>query len=295
VSGTTTLDRVLGLTAIPDLAHLHPGDLASLAERTEERWAEPDTPCTPEDDEGEVCLLLEGSLTIAATATVVHAPALVAATETLAGIVLPTRAGPEGARIITLRRDVLEWVMADVYEIWIAMLRHVAARWFAAAPRTVEPARIARPGFVDDPASLVTRIVLLSESDLFGELRAITVGRLASAMAEHSLDRDEPLWEEGDASDECYVVLEGGFSRGTGSDREALPSGPGAVFGMREMFAGVTRSGCVAANESSRVLRLSYEAVLDEFEDDPDDAATLLQALARRTLRDEAEREEMER
>jgi hypothetical protein len=64
---------------------------------------------------------------------------------------------------------------------------------------------------------------------------------------------------------------------------------------MREMFAGVTRSGCVAANESSRVLRLSYEAVLDEFEDDPDDAATLLQALARRTLRDEAEREEMER
>ena len=291
---STTLERVSAITRIPALADLHPDDLASLAGRAEERRIGPGETYSSEDGDRAVCLLLSGGLEVGAERRTVAAPALVGAVEALAGVGLPTRAGDEGAHVATLDRHALGWVMADVYEVWVAMLRHTASRWLAAERLVAEPPRIHPPPRLDAPSSLVTRILLLSGADLLGSLRPCTVGRLASEIEELRLPAAAVLWEAGSTSDDIFVVVEGAFVRSSGSGSasgsETLPADPGAVLGLREALAKALRASRVATTADARVLRLSCETLIDELEDDPDAAEALLALLARRVLDAEATR-----
>jgi hypothetical protein len=284
-------DRVLALTRVPALASLLPDELASLAERLEERALSPHEVCT-DGDETAVCLLHSGALSVGDEGRRVDSPALVGLVEALARESLTLRAGASGARVSLLARDDLEWVMEDVYEVWIAMLRHAAGRWLDAEPRLADAPRVVRPRGREAPSSLFTRIQLLSEIDLFRELRPMAVGRLAKAMQECSFQAGEELWDEASASEACFVVVSGRFGTdGQDADDaagEATRGGPGAVLGLRAALAGRARNERVTALSESRALRLKIGALIDELEDDPSGAIAMLESLAHRVLRAEA-------
>jgi len=179
--------------------------------------------------------------------------------------------------------------MTDVYEVWIAMLRYAAGRWHDAEPVVADAPRVVRPSRREDPASIVTRILLLSESDPFRKLSTLTVARVAHAAEELRLDPGQALWEEGDASEASYFVL-GGTFRVDGSDEATDPGGPGATLGVREALAGRPRADRVTASSKARVLRVANDVLIDELEDDPDAAVALLASIASRALRAEDDR-----
>lgn len=277
----SSFDRAFAVSRITAFASLLPDELATLVERSQESSLAPHETFAANDGGGGICLLHEGVVEVGPERRRVESPALVGALEALAQRSLTLRAGGEGARVSTLERADLEWVMADVYEVWIAMLRHFAGRWLDADPQLVERPRIVRPGPPHTPTSLVARILLLSESDLFGDFRAMTVGRLAHAAEEIELDPGGVLWEADDASVASYFLLEGAFEV---NGRDSPISGSGTVLGAREALADRPRTTRVAAASATRVLRLTNEVLIDELEDDPGAAAALLASIARRTL-----------
>ena len=286
MSAETPLDRVLALALIPELADLHPDDLASLAERAEEpSFAE---------DACAVHFVLSGRVEVGSPRRPIAAPAIVGAVETLAGVALPIRAVDTDTRVLSVERRALRWVMNDVFETRLAMLRHTAARWLAAEDLEAEP-RLDGEGStrpLDWPVSLASRILLLSDCEIFRSLRVHTLGRVASEMDELELPAQSILWEPGARASHCYAIVDGELEV-CAEPSAALTFEPGAVVGLRRVLAGGERTTRATSSTRVRLLRLAGEALVDELEDDPEMADAFLEALADQTLR--AERASAER
>lgn len=286
---TNALDRVVALAAIPELAELHPDDLASLAARAQEHRIAGGDPCDAEP-EGTACFLLEGC--VERSGRRIEAPALVGGVEALAGAALALRAAPEGAHLLRVAGADLRRVTVDVFEVWLSMLRHTAARLWAVEPLVAEPQPVRRlvPA---DVSPLIARILLLHGSDLLRSLRVHTLGCIAAEMEEQVLPAGETLWQAGSASSHVCVLLEGSLVDPAAPDHPSPD--PGSLLGLREALAGAPRASTLAAAGETRLLRLACDALVDELEDDPDMAEALLEALARRTLQAESAREERSR
>ncbi len=296
MSAANAIDRVLALAAIPELAELHPDDLASLAERAEP-WdaAGVDGDDTDDGDaDGPVAFLLAGGVETRPSRRRIEAPALVGGVEALAGAPFELRPLGAATRLLRVGRDDLRWVIGDVFEVWLAMMRHAARRLLAAEPLDAEPLHERPAVDADAPGSLATRILLLGACEILSGLRVHALGRIASDMEECRFEAGAALWEPGDASAHAWLLLEGRVaSAGGRSGAEARVHGPGVVLGLRELLADRARRTRLEAASEVRALRLSGEALVDELEDDPDTAAVLLESIARRALRAEgAAREE---
>jgi len=282
MSAETRLDRVLALAAIPELADLHPDDLASLAEQAEEQTVSADDACA-------VRLLLSGRVEAGPSRTPIAAPAMIGAVEALAGVAFPVRAVSD-AWVLAIERPALLWVMSDVFETMLAMLRHTAARWLLAEDLEAEP--VTREGSappLDRPVSLAHRILLLSGCEIFRSLRVHGLGRVASEMEELELPAQSILWEPGARASHCFAVIDGSVEIGAEPFRSApLLQRPGAVLGLRRVISGGERNTRAVSTTPVRVLRLAGESLVDELEDDPEMAAAFLESLAHQTLRAES-------
>jgi CRP-like cAMP-binding protein len=295
VSGERAIDRVLALAAVPGLVDVHPDDLASLAGRASERRVAPGEPAA-EPGTREVLFLLSGALGDGPGRPPIAAPAMVGVVEALADgeefspgadAESSLRALADGAHLLAVGREDLRWVIGDIFELWLAMLRHVAQRLLAVEPLEIEVPAARPPPAEAGEVPLASRIHLLAGCELLRGLRVYALGRLAAEMEEFELPARSTLWEPGAPSRDVFVLVDGCIAGPRRPGADASDHGPGAVLGLREALSARPHCSRVEVTRDARVLRLGRGSLIDELEDDPDMATALLEGIAARTLRAE--------
>jgi CRP/FNR family transcriptional regulator len=135
-----------------------------------------------------------------------------------------------------------------------------------------------------DPAQDV-----LSRAPLFQALDADGAQALRSGVAEVRLARGDRLFDEGDAGDRLYVILEGKMklTRAAADGRENLLSvlGPGEMFGELSLFDPRPRTSSAVAVTDARLAALAHDSLRTWLTGRPDVAMHLLRALAQRLRR----------
>ncbi|WP_170759241.1 Crp/Fnr family transcriptional regulator [Ruegeria lacuscaerulensis] len=103
---------------------------------------------------------------------------------------------------------------------------------------------------------------------------------LAAQASEISLDRGDVLFEQGDAGDALYAILEGtlevSFLAMSGRKLSLTLMRPGEVFGEIALFDSGPRTATIAAAEPSRVLRVRQGDVMNQIRLHPDLAVDMI-------------------
>jgi CRP-like cAMP-binding protein len=114
---------------------------------------------------------------------------------------------------------------------------------------------------------MVTTAEALSKVELFKGLSPKGLERVASITTEEGYPAGHVLFQEGDAGDRLYVIVEGKTRisrRVPGMGEEALAVlGPGSSFGEMALIDDVPRSADAIVHERTRLLVLSKEAMQD--------------------------------
>ena len=130
---------------------------------------------------------------------------------------------------------------------------------------------------------------VLSQAPLFEALDDEGTKALRAGVTEVALARGERLFDEGDAGDALYVVLDGKvkLTRTSADGRENLISliGPGEMFGELSLFDPRPRTMSASAVTDVRLAALAHEDLRIWLTGRPDVAMHLLAALARRLRR----------
>jgi CRP/FNR family cyclic AMP-dependent transcriptional regulator len=113
----------------------------------------------------------------------------------------------------------------------------------------------------------------LGGSELFSNLGAEALARVAVKASTTRLERNDTLFSEGDAADELFVVLTGriAIAKRSTDGRESLVAlmEPGDIFGEMPLFDDEPRSGSARALERSEVVRVPFGVVRSELEAQP--------------------------
>jgi CRP/FNR family cyclic AMP-dependent transcriptional regulator len=130
---------------------------------------------------------------------------------------------------------------------------------------------------------------VLSRAPLFEALDEDGAKALRSMLTDVELPRSDRLFDEGDAGDRLYVVLEGKIklTRAASDGRENLLSvlGPGEMFGELSLFDPRPRTASAVAITDARLAALAHADLLSWLTGRPDVALHLLRALAQRLRR----------
>jgi len=129
----------------------------------------------------------------------------------------------------------------------------------------------------------------LSRAPLFETLDDEGARALRAGVADIQLARGDRLFDEGDAGDQLYVVLDGKIklTRTASDGRENLLSvlGPGEMFGELSLFDPRPRTASAVAVTDSRLAGLGHDYLRQWLTGRPDVALHLLRALAQRLRR----------
>src|SRR5690242_11502944 len=130
---------------------------------------------------------------------------------------------------------------------------------------------------------------VLSRAPLFEALDEDATKALRAGVVEVQLGRGEHLFEEGDAGDRLYVVLDGKIklTRAAADGRENLLSvlGPGEMFGELSLFDPRPRTSSASAVTDATVAALAHDTLRAWLPGRPDVSMHMLQAMARRLRR----------
>jgi CRP/FNR family transcriptional regulator, cyclic AMP receptor protein len=130
---------------------------------------------------------------------------------------------------------------------------------------------------------------MLRRAPLFEAVDEDGAKALRARVADVALARGERLFDEGDAGDALYVVLDGKIklTRTSADGRENLISlmGPGEMFGELSLFDPRPRTMSASAVTDVRLAALAHEGLRTWLTGRPDVAMHLLAALARRLRR----------
>jgi CRP/FNR family transcriptional regulator, cyclic AMP receptor protein len=130
---------------------------------------------------------------------------------------------------------------------------------------------------------------MLRRAPLFEALDDEGTTALRAGVTEVALARGERLFDEGDAGDALYVVLDGKvkLTRTSADGRENLISliGPGEMFGELSLFDPRPRTMSASAVTDVRLAALAHDDLRSWLNGRPDVAMHLLAALARRLRR----------
>src|SRR5262245_7562332 len=130
---------------------------------------------------------------------------------------------------------------------------------------------------------------VLSRAPLFETLDDEGARALRAGVADIQLARGDRLFDEGDAGDQLYVVLDGKIklTRTASDGRENLLSvlGPGEMFGELSLFDPRPRTASAVAVTDSKLAGLSHDYLRHWMTGRTDVAMHLLKALARRLRR----------
>jgi CRP-like cAMP-binding protein len=127
---------------------------------------------------------------------------------------------------------------------------------------------------------------LLAEFELFGNLPAEVVERVAATAQARQLRRGDVLFREGDVGDELFVVESGRIAIANKSfdGRESVFAlmEAGDVFGEMSLFDGRGRSAEARALEASTVHAIPFEPLRSLFREQPDLLWSVVKLLAGR-------------
>jgi CRP/FNR family transcriptional regulator, cyclic AMP receptor protein len=130
---------------------------------------------------------------------------------------------------------------------------------------------------------------MLRRAPLFEALDDEETKALRAGVTDVELARGDRLFDEGDAGDRLYVVLDGKIklTRTAGDGRENLISliGPGEMFGELSLFDPRPRTMGASAVTDVRLAALAHDDLRAWLTEHPDVAMHLLAALARRLRR----------
>ena len=103
-------------------------------------------------------------------------------------------------------------------------------------------------------------IELLRSTDLFDELADPDLNKIARLLKEHKVSENEVIFNQGDAGDALYIVLQGRVRIATtdhfGRERVLAFYGPGEFFGDMAVLTGAPRSASASASTDVRLLQL---------------------------------------
>jgi CRP/FNR family transcriptional regulator, cyclic AMP receptor protein len=130
---------------------------------------------------------------------------------------------------------------------------------------------------------------VLGRAPLFEALDEESGKALRAGVIDVQLARGDRLFDEGDAGDRLYVILEGKIklTRTVPDGRENLLSvlGPGEMFGELSLFDPRPRTASAVAVTDARLAALGHDYLLHWLTGRPDVALHLLRALAQRLRR----------
>lgn len=130
---------------------------------------------------------------------------------------------------------------------------------------------------------------LIGTVPLFEALTETDQEQLSAMMSEITLRRGEKLFNEGDAGDRLFIIVEGKVKLGhTSSDgRENLIAvlGPGEMIGELTLFDPGPRSTTATAVAPTTLLQLDHRALMGFIDTRPELAKHMLRALAQRLRR----------
>jgi CRP/FNR family transcriptional regulator, cyclic AMP receptor protein len=130
---------------------------------------------------------------------------------------------------------------------------------------------------------------VLRQSPLFSGVDDDSAAVLEESMAASTLSRGDVLFNEGDAGNQLYVVIDGKIKLGrTSADgRENLLAilGPGQMFGELSFFDPGPRSATATAVTDVELKSLGHDALIPVLSTHPDVALALLHQLAGRLRR----------
>ena len=132
--------------------------------------------------------------------------------------------------------------------------------------------------------SIVEKVMLLQNVDVFTDLKTEQLSYLAAIAEEVSYDADESIYKVDDPSDSLYVVL-GGRVRLHRGDEEISVANASDPFGTWALFDATPRVTSATAVADSRLLYIDREDFLDLLSDHVQITEAVMNALVRR-LRD---------
>jgi len=145
----------------------------------------------------------------------------------------------------------------------------------------------AQPRLVSLPAESVEGA--LRRSPLLDGLDDEDSRALRRQMSRVTLSRGQRLFNEGDAGDTLYVVLDGKMklTRATADGRENLLSviGPGEMFGELSLFDPRPRTSTATAVTDPVLASLKHEALMPWLRERPEVSLPILRAIAQRVRR----------
>ncbi|MGH8867277.1 MAG: Crp/Fnr family transcriptional regulator [Actinomycetes bacterium] len=133
---------------------------------------------------------------------------------------------------------------------------------------------------------------VLSRAPLFTALDDEAASAVRTSMTEVSLRRGDLLFSEGEAGDSLYVITDGKLKLGRSSvdGRENLLAvlGPGEMFGELSLFDPGPRTATATALTDTELVALGHDHLRPWLAGRPEVALQLLQALAQRLRRTNA-------
>src|SRR6266513_1425955 len=130
---------------------------------------------------------------------------------------------------------------------------------------------------------------VLSRAPLFEPLDDEGARALRAGVVDVQLARGDRLFDEGDAGDRLYVILDGKIklTRAAPDGRENLLSvlGPGDMFGELSLFDPRPRTASATALTDTRLAAMAHDALRPWLTGRPEVAMHLLRALAQRLRR----------
>lgn len=129
--------------------------------------------------------------------------------------------------------------------------------------------------------TVVERVMILQNVDVFSEVSTQNLAFVATVAEELTLAAGEILYEELDASDAMYVVVEGKVRLHRGSTLVTLALAKEA-FGTWSLFDDEHRVTAATAEEFTVLLRLGKEDFIDLLADNVEITQGVLKAVVRR-------------
>lgn len=129
--------------------------------------------------------------------------------------------------------------------------------------------------------SVVEKVILLQNVDVFSEVPAEQLAYLAVIAEELSTEADERIFAEEDPADSMYVVLEGRVRLHRGSV-SVTSVGPGEAFGTWALFDEEPRVMGATVEEGGDILRIDRMEFIEVLADNVQITQGVLKAIARR-------------
>ncbi len=129
--------------------------------------------------------------------------------------------------------------------------------------------------------TVIEKVILLQDVDVFAEVPTENLAVLAAIADEVSLLEGDVLYRERDPADALYLVLDGRVDL-TRGERVISEAGPGEAFGTWALFDEEPRLVSAVAAADATLLRIDRDDFIDLMADHVRIAQGVIKAVARR-------------